>query len=143
MAKSKKKDYKTSVVFGVIGSNLTWLNIQDKHVAYVDLKEVCFINKHRKNPEQDAGWTSLLCKTFSVEPFLKSFEYESKGIRITEIPPNSIRYKTRSLNKDSFIQITIGNDAIMKDMDGNDLALIHGINEFLSPFEFMHTGFVC
>ena len=111
------------------------------------MKEVCLVNKDRKNVEEFVDWTSLPCKTFSVEALLKSFEHESKGIRITEIPLNSIRHKKRSFSKESsansFIQITIGSDAIIKDMDGNDLALIHDINDFLSPFEFLHTGFVC
>ena len=41
------------------------------------------------------------------------------------------------------MQIMIGKDAVIYDMSGNDVAIIHSMDEFLNPFDFTHTGFVC
>ena len=39
------------------------------------------------------------------------------------------------------MQLTIGPNAIVYDMRGREVAMLHNLNQFTSPFDFYHTGF--
>ena len=89
---------------------------------------------------------------------LTSKTSKNNGIKISEIPHNSLLHKKRSfetwdaLAKEHkvhdeahfgcYIQLTISDNAIVYDNEGREVAMLNNLGQFLSPFEFEHTGFV-
>ena len=118
----------SSFTFGLVGSKLVWLSLDEKKIQHVDFDEL--LQATESQEDGAVRWASIKSPAFSILQFLNNVSKEElvrQGITIDEIPSGSLLHlkKDRQQNhsdKSNYLQLTIGMKLMVYDLGPAELS---------------------